>query len=431
MPSSSSSAGPAPAVVFWSPTAPPVQQVDSLTVGAVATGGVVTATVGVYPNNASVAYTCLSTDTTASAAAALQVLLAALQDGRFQEIIWTVSGAVITATAQTAGTPFTLAGSGSGGATLTRASVTLNSSPSDVGAAANWNRNNQQQLPQNGDTVIVQDSTVPLLWNLDALKAVQFGSYTRWQSFTGTIGLPEVNANGYVEYRPTYFQFVGPPGGVLTMILGQGQTGSGPQRERYNVGSQQTVLNLFGAGSPLDDYAVRFLGSNVFNVLNVYASSLGVAVLPTETAAVQTATVLNGASLTCGAGCTFSGTLTLFNSTAVLFDAPNAIVAQQGSTLTVESSGGLTYPSVQLVSGSTAKWLSDGNVSNLVLQTGSVFDKSQDARPITVSASSQDGDTTTTRDNWNAISWGSAIVFRNAIGSGPVQTGVGRTFKIV
>ncbi len=425
---SSSSAGPAN-VTYWSPTALTIAQVDTLTVSAVSTGGIITATVGIYPNNAGVSYVCLATDTTSTAAAALQALLQAQQDGRFQEITWSVSANIITATAQEAGTPFTLTASSSGGATMTRASVTANTSPNDAGNAANWNRNQQQSLPQNGDTVIVQDSSVPILWNLDQLASVRFASYTRWQSFTGTIGLPETNPNGYIEYRPTYFQFAGPSGGVLTMILGQGQTGGGPQRERYNVGSQQTVVNLVGAGSPLDAYSVRFLGSNVFNVLNVYAASMGVAVLPAETAAIQTATVLNGASLTCGAGCTFSGTLSLFNSSAVLFDAPNSVMAQQGSSLTVESNG-LTYPTVSLLSGSTATWLSDGNISNLVLQTGSIFDKSQDARPIVVSISSQDGDSTTVRDNWNAITWTTAIVFRNAIGSGPVQTGPGRSFKI-
>ena len=429
MPSSSSSGVPA-TTTYWNPTAPPIAQVDALTVSAVANGGVLTATVGIYPNNASVSYTCTGTDTTSTAAAALQAILASVQDGRFQEIVWTVASNVVTATAQTPGTPFTLAASSSGGATLTRSAVTANVSPSDAGNAANWDRNNAQQLPQNGDTVIVQNSSVPILWNLDALKNVQFASYTRWMSFTGTIGLPEVNSNGYVEYRPTYFQFSGPPGGILSMILGVGQTGSGPTRERYNVGSQQTTLDLFGSGSPQDDYAVRFLGSNVFNVLNVYASSLGAAMLPAETAAVQNATVLNGASLSCGAGCAFSGTLTLFNATAVLFDAPNTIMCQQASTLTVESNGALTYPSVSLYSGSTASWLSDGNIGTLNLQTGSSFDKSLDARAITITNSAQDGDTTLVRDPWNAIVWGNPISFRNAISGGPVQVGPNRSFKV-
>jgi len=430
MPSSSSSSGPAQ-TAYWNPTAPPVAQVDSLTVGAVALGGVITATVGIYPNQGSVSYTCTGSDTTSTAASALQALLAALQDGRFQEIAWTVSGAVITATAQTAGTPFTLAASSSGGATLTRAAVTANSSPNDAGNAQNWNRNGQQQLPQNGDAVIVQNSAVSLLWNLGTLASVQFASYTRWQSFTGQIGLPPVNKNGYVEYRPQYLQFAGPPGGTLTMNLGPGQTGNGPSLERYNVGTQQTTLNLLGSGTASLDYAVYFLGSNVFNVLNVYAASIGVATLPGETASIQTATVLNGATATFGAGCTFSGTLTLNNSGAVLFDAPNTIYAQQSSQVVVESSGGLQYPTVTAISGSTITWLSDGNISTLTLQTGATFDKSQDARPIVVTSSNQDGDSTVSKDPWSAITWTNPITFRNAVQNGPVQTGPGRTFKLV
>lgn len=424
MSSSSSSAGPAQ-IVFWSPSQLATAQVETITLASVNPGAVITVTVGIAPNTATISYTA-GTNNTTTEAAALQALLANATDPRFQEIGFVASTNTIICTAVTAGTPHTLAVAQQGGASISIAVTTPNTSPNDVADPANWNRNGVQQLPQNGDTVIVAESAVGMWWNLSALAAVQFATYTRWQTMSGTIGLPEVNAAGYTEYRPTYFQFSGPPGGVLQMVLGQGQTGGGPGRERYNVGNQKTTLTLVASGTPLDDYAVRFLGSNVLNVLNVFGSSLGVAMLPGETASIASAIVLNGASLALGPQVTITGALQVNGASAVLMCAPGSVLAQAGSSIVVQSAGGLTYPSITAKQGSQVSWLSDGNVTNLVLQTGSVFDKSADARPITVSTSVQDGDTTVVSDPWSAISWGSKITFTNAVQSGPVLVAAGR-----
>ena len=156
--------------------------------------------------------------------------------------------------------------------------------------------------------------------------------------------------------------------------------------------------------------------------------------LPTEAATVANATVLTGGFLAAGVGCTVTGTLTINGGQALLINAPNnpinAVLGQYGARIVVSSIGGAVYPSITLKSGSTATWLSDASITTLVLQTGSVFDKSADARPIGVTNSTQDGDTTIVRDPQNAISWLNPITFTNAALSGPVQLGPGRTWKI-
>src|SRR5437870_2175956 len=109
---SSSSAGPAPTLCWWNPTALPVAQVVTITITGAAPGAVVTVAVGAGVFAASISYTLTGADTNATAAAALQALLAASTDPRFQEITFAAAvGNVITCTAVTAGVPFTPSGS--------------------------------------------------------------------------------------------------------------------------------------------------------------------------------------------------------------------------------------------------------------------------------------------------------------------------------
>ncbi len=271
------------------------------------------------------------------------------------------------------------------------------------------------------------DSSTPLLWNLTALAAIQFGSYQRWQSFTGTVGLPEENPLGYYEYRPTYFKFVG--SGTLTMTLGIG-AGSGPSRERYDLGAQRVNLNALASGSPQDDYAIRFLGSNANNVINVQQTSVGVAMLPGEAATVASATVDGGATLALGAGVTFSGLLAVNGGAATLNCAPGTVTAVNGSAIAVGSIG-LTYAAVNAFQGSRITWNSDSTITTLVLQTSSTFDKSGDIRPIVITNSTIDGDSCQVLDPLNSVTWTNAASVHNSVTSGPFTFTGTRTVKIV
>jgi trimeric autotransporter adhesin len=416
------------ATVYWNPNAQFTAQVDTLTVaGTPAAGNVITATI----NTKNISYTLTGADTAITAAAALQALLAntSITPPEFQEMTWSVSGAVITATAATPGTPFTLTSSATGGgATITHANVTANSSPSDVDNASNWLRSGSPSLPQNGDDVVVADSSVGLLWNLASLSAVTFASFTRWQSFTATIGLPEINPAGYQEYRPTYFQFAG-SASPIAVNLGVGLTGGGPSRERYNVGTSQVILNVLAAGGAADDYSVRFLGTNASNVLNVQNVSVGVAMLPGEVATVASATVDGGGSLSLGVGTTFSGKLTANNGTSTLFCASATLDAFNGSQVTVQSTG-LTYTTVLASNGSTLTWTSNSTITALTLTTGAVLDKSSDVRPMTITNATIDGDTCQVLDPNSAITWSNPATVKNQVSSGPFTFAGPRTVQI-
>lgn len=384
-------------------------------------------------NGKSVTYALTGTDTTATAAAALQALLATVSGTaavppEFTEQTWTVSGAVITVTDNTPGTPFTLTASATGGgATITRASKVANSSPSDVNNANNWLRNGSPSLPQNGDDVVLANSSVPLLWNLTALAAVTFNSFTRYQSFTGAVGLPENNPNGYVEYRPTYFQFLGPVG-ALPLVLGVGP-GSGPTRERYNVLGQQTNLIVLASGSPADAYAVRFLGTHASNTAKVLNTSVGIGMLPGETSTLASASLDGGGTLDLGVGVTFSGTLTMNGGSSNLACAPATLLVQNGGQATL-SADALTYAALTAQGGSVLNFLAGGTITVLNLLKSSTLNKSNDLRTLTITNATVDGDTCQIFDPNGVITFTNAVTMNGQVTVGPIQTSSGRTWKI-
>ncbi len=243
------------ATVISNQNAQYTSQIEQVQVTAINVGDNLVATV----NGKTVTYTVVTGDTIDTATAAWLALLSDTSSTppEIQEATYSSPDTdLIWATATTPGTPFAgmtggLVFSATGGCAVTQTSIAANSSPSDVGNAKNWLRAGSPGLPQNGDDVILANSSIPFLWNMDALVAIQFASYVRWQSFEAAIGLPDINPAGYIEYRAKSFKFVG--SGTLSMVLGQGTTdsgpASGPARERYDLGAQRVTLTVLGAGS--------------------------------------------------------------------------------------------------------------------------------------------------------------------------------------
>lgn len=432
---------------YWAPNQAAVAQVKTYTFTAPSgVGNHYIATI----NGKSVTYVSESGDTAALAATGLFNLLNVFTGiaAEFTEITWTnPEDGVLVATARTPGVPFadvpgTSAGlvlsTGNGLANgIASATTVVNTSPSDINDAQNWLRvdlgttppNKTRALPQSGDDVVLQDTAVPLLWNLDQLAAVQFNTYARLQSFTGSVGLPSRSTNGYTEWRATHFKFVGPqgsvPAGGLVMELGAG-VGGGPALERYDTGSQKVTLTVL-AGRQVDwlgvhtDSTFTLMGGVVLNV------GMGTG----EKANLSSSTVDGNATLNVGPEVTWTAasTLTMLGGSAQISAAPATLDLRNGARATFPTDG-LTWAVITAQGGCTLTWLAGGTITTLTLSQGCVLDKSRDVRALTITNSTIDGDTCQIVDPLNAITFTNATSVKQRVTNGPfVFTGT-RTVKV-
>lgn len=439
---------------YWAPNQAAIKQVETYTFTAPSGVG---NTYNAAINGKTVTYTSVSGDTAATAATAMTALLNASTSvpAELTEIVFTnPSSGVVVATAREAGVPFAnvtvngVTGQGlvmSTGNGLVNGIATVhttpNASPSDVLDPQNWLRVTTpapgvRAIPVSGDDVVVDNTSVPMLWNLDRLSAVQFNTYTRWQSFIGTIGLPENNPNGYAEWRATYFKFNGPagsvPAGGLQMVLGRGTTGNGPSRERYDCQSSQVTLTVLAAGQAADEYGVRFLGVHTANTFTLLGNvSLGIAMLDGEIASMSSSSVDGGASLGIGDGVTWTvgSTLTLYSGSAVLAAAPATLTVTNGARVDVTRDL-LTWTTVNLQGGSVLTMLAGGTITTLTMTTSSQLDKSLDARALTITNSTLDGDTCVVNDPLNSITFTNATSVKQRVTSGPIRFTGTRTVKV-
>lgn len=446
---------------FWSPNQAAVAQVCTYTYTAPSSiGNTYIATI----NGKTVTYTSVSGDTAATVATAHFNLLnltvgvpLELTEIQFAN----PSSGTVTATAKTAGTPFAnvtvngvsgqglVMSTGNGLANgITTVHTTANKSPSDVFDTQNWLRvvganPAVRAIPANGDDVIVGNSSTPLLWNLDRLEAVQFNTYRRDQSQTGVIGLPEINPVGYIEWRATYFKFSGPtgsaPSGGLSMVLGfDTGSGGGPNRERYDLGSSRFTLQALAAGSPIDEYGIRILGVHTDNVIIASGNvSIAVAMLAGETSKLNSVTANNGAEIAIGTGVTWStnifgtaNTCTMYGGSILLNSAPATLSLNNGAAATFATTD-LTWTTITAQGGCVLTFLAGGTITTLTLTVGCLLDKSQDARTLTITNATIDGDSCVIIDPLNCIVWTNPVSVKQQVSSGPFQFTGTRTVRVV
>lgn len=208
----------------------------------------------------------------------------------FAEVTWSAASPNLVGTADTAGVPFdcelstTEAGGGSadaqtidGSDTSTGTDTTASSGPYDASIAANYSGG---ALPSNGDTLILSGA-VQLLYGLDALSGVTLASRTADATFTGNVGLPELNPAGYVEYRPRFWSVAA----TLDNIYSTGG------RYYIDSGSAQTTLRIFGSASPTEPGRKTIQWKNTHVSSAVYITKGYFAAGPEETDSYKIATL--------------------------------------------------------------------------------------------------------------------------------------------
>lgn len=209
----------------------------------------------------------------------------------------------VNVTMNTSGVPlgFSCTKSSTSG-TVTVTNPTVATGPNYWSDSKNWSTGS---APVDGDTVYIDNNATDILYGL-AQSAVQPAAVYIGQSYTGSIGLPETNANGgYQEYRKTYLEL-----GPATLVVGRG-AGNGSGRIKINTGTDVCAATVENTGSSLDTLPALLLkGTNASNSLVMNGGSVGVAVFGGEAATLATVK-LSGGALTTGSGATLSGTLTV------------------------------------------------------------------------------------------------------------------------
>lgn len=320
--------------------------------------------------------------TIASTAAALTAALEASTIPEFVEIAWTCSGPGVNAIGNTAGLPFALAASVSGGTGTVSGPTEFVAAtgPNDWGNAANWSTGS---VPATGDTVYIANTSASILYGLSQ-STVTLAALNIAASFTGSIGLPQYTGK-YQQYRPTFLAI-----GASALNVGYG-TGSGSPLVRVDTGSEQTaiVVSTTGSSSETGLYAFCWRGTNGSNTVEVLKGNVGIAALPTDSAscAVKIGYVSNqygDSQVYIGPG---AGVYSLYanggSTTHWGSFSSSGSLRVDGGTVAVY---GMTELAALLVNGGTVYWNSTGTLgfgSGATINPGGTLDFSQDMQPKT------------------------------------------------
>lgn len=203
---------------------------------------------------------------TATTATSLATALEASNIPEFAEIAWASNtSATLTATANTAGKPYTITLTASGGTgSVTDFAILLTGDQTNDGPNV-WSADNfktsgaRGTLPGAADTVILKDSNVSLLYNLDQSAAGTMTDLQIFASYTGIIGLDKTNDDGtaYDEYRQRYLAL---DVGIIRIGDGDG-SGSGKIRLQPE-GTVSSFVSASEASSNDDFAAVEVFGNS-------------------------------------------------------------------------------------------------------------------------------------------------------------------------
>lgn len=253
-----------------------------------------------------------------------------------------------------AGKPFTVTVTGDGTAGNGTAAISSITTPTSQYHADQVDNYSGNALPTGGsDTLIFDNGSVDVRWGLD--YATTLTKITKYKSYTGNVGLPEVNSDNsskpYHEYRTTYLTCTG----CTTVDLEVGD-GPGSGRFKLNTGAGQSAINVFGKGNRIEQGVPTTLwkGTHASNVVNNLAGDIGIAYFGGETATVATLVTGDGpqssASTICGSGCTLTtvtcngGTLATASAITTANQNGGSWTHTSGTVTTANILGGTHYP---------------------------------------------------------------------------------------
>lgn len=260
------------------------KQIDQYTIGGTPVAG--TTVITITMNGKGFTYTAGSAVPATEAAALVAAIQAQTDIKEMLDFLASANGAIVVLTSNNAGVPFTVSSVGiTGGGTFSGSTTTANSGSAVWSTATNWT-----STPANGDDLVLDIPNVNIKYLLAGITAT-IATLTVRGTFNGELGNPIVNPLGYPEYRDCYCNSKAP---ILTIGLGDG---TGPSRCYVNTDAgAATTVTVYKTGSSRDQYPAVMLkhtagGSNSFGSVRVVDGSVGIALLPEETATVTLLTV--------------------------------------------------------------------------------------------------------------------------------------------
>lgn len=251
-----------------------VAQVDVVTVNTISIGDVFSLTI----NRKTVEFETPTTDASDVYAGLLEAIQAAVTSGQVPEFPTATEnpGGGIRLTGDASGRPFVVTGDVDGDGNIIITPTIAPTGPNHWSEALNWE---EESVPANGDDVLLENSAVPILYGL-AQSAVTLDSLIIRANYTGTVGLPSVHQDGFIEYLPTYLHI-----NSDLIEIGQGE-GNGSERIRIDTGATETAVTVHGTSLPQDQaaYAVNLRGGHADSLLKVYQGRVAVAQFGGESA---------------------------------------------------------------------------------------------------------------------------------------------------
>ncbi len=167
----------------------------------------------------------------------------------FTEMTATVTGAVVTVKAKKAGMPFVFSIAETAAGTATKATVRTATGPNYFDNAENWDTG---VVPGNNDTIRFDSGSVDCLYGINYMRDNDPNNLiavhpTFTTDYTGNIGLPFFNPNGYVEYRDRALEFAATDANIITFADGINGTKGGTIRLDFvGTGSTQFLVTDCG-----------------------------------------------------------------------------------------------------------------------------------------------------------------------------------------
>lgn len=303
---------------------------------------------------------------------------------------------------------FTVGVAGGSGTLSSITHTTVNSGPADVAVLANWSTGT---LPTTSDVVWFTNSAAPASYNLQAFSGVVFASLNIDSTYTGLIGLPRNNGNGYVEYRQRYLQHATT---VVNILPG---LGAGSGQLQLDAGSAVLTMTGFASNSSaqqgLPALILRGTGANVYEFTT---GNIGIAIEPGDTAAPASITVgyltsqATDVTLLLGSGCTLSSTTINQNGGQLTASSTIAQLTQEGGSMTLNLAAGLTLYDVE---GGKLISQASGTLTAGTIGIGGTLDLTTNAQKLTMTNATITG---TFNDPNKVSTWTNPLSFPNGVG---------------